>query len=83
MNDTFVAPEQVRQFGEQATESTKALGRQFVDAYEQAVNRVVEAEKAAAATAPADWAKTAIAAHASFVADVNAAYLGAVRSVLN
>ena len=39
--------------------------------------------RATADAAPADWIKTAISAHASFVADVNAAYVGAVRSVLN
>jgi hypothetical protein len=43
----------------------------------------VDFEKAAADAAPADWIKTAIGAHASFVQDVNAAYVGAVRTLLN
>ncbi len=39
--------------------------------------------RAAADAAPADWIKTAIGAHATFVADVNAAYVGAVRTILS
>jgi len=80
---TFAPTDQVRQFGERATESSRALGRQAIDTYEQVVHQAVEFERAAADAAPADWIKTAIGAHAAFVADLNAAYIGAVRSVLN
>jgi hypothetical protein len=79
----FAATEQVREYGEKATENTRAFGRQALDAYEQVVKSTVEFERAAADAAPADWIKTAIGAHASFVADVNAAYLGAVRSIIS
>jgi len=82
MTDTY-AGEQVREYGERATETTKVFGRQAIDAYEQVVKSAVEFERAAADAAPAEWLKTAIGAHASFVADVNAAYVGAVRSVLS
>ena len=81
--DTFAATEQVREYGERATETTRAFGRQAIDAYEQVVKNAVEFERAAADAAPADWLKTAIGAHASFVADINAAYVGAVRSLLS
>ena len=80
---TFATGEQVREYGERATESSKAFGRQAIDAYEQVVKSAVDFEKAAADAAPADWIKTAIGAHASFVADVNAAYVGAVRTLLS
>jgi hypothetical protein len=80
---TFATPEQVREYGERATETTRAFGRQAIDVYEQVVKSAVDFERAAADAAPADWIKTAIGAHAAFVADVNAAYVGAVRSVLN
>ena len=80
---TFAAGEQVREYGERATESTKAFGRQAIDAYEQIVKSAVDFEKAAADAAPADWIKTAIGAHASFVSDVNAAYVGAARTLLS
>jgi hypothetical protein len=80
---TYAAGEQVREYGERATESTKVFGRQAIDAYEQVVKSAVEFEKAAAEAAPADWIKTAIGVHASFVSDVNAAYVGAVRTLLS
>ncbi|HEU4350193.1 MAG TPA: hypothetical protein VFR35_20630 [Actinoplanes sp.] len=84
MNDTtFAGAEQVREYGERATETTRAFGRQAIDAYEQVVKSAVDFERAAADAAPADWIKAAIGAHVSFVTDVNAAYVGAVRSVLN
>ena len=79
----FAATEQIREYGQRATERTQAFGRQAMDAYEQVVKSAVDSERAAADAAPADWIKTAIGAHASFVADVNAAYVGAVRSLLN
>jgi hypothetical protein len=43
----------------------------------------VEFEKAAADVAPADSIKTAIGAHASFVQDVNNAYVSAARTLLS
>jgi hypothetical protein len=81
--DATFATEQVREYGERATETSRVFGRQVLEAYEQVVKSAVDFERAAADAAPADWAKTAIGAHASFVADVNAAYVGAVRSILS
>jgi hypothetical protein len=81
--DASFATEQVREYGERATETGRAFSRQALEAYEQVVKSTVEFERAAADAAPADWIKTAIGAHASFVADVNAAYVGAVRSILS
>ena len=75
--------EQVREYGERATESSKAFGRQAIDAYAQAVKSAVDFEKATADAAPADWIKTAIGAHASFVQDVNNAYVSAARTLLS
>jgi hypothetical protein len=80
---TFAATEPVREYGERATETTRAFGRQAIDAYEQVVKSAIDFERAAADAAPADWIKTAVGAHATFVADANAAYVGAVRSLLS
>src|SRR4029453_5060819 len=79
----FPATEQVREDGERATETARALGRQAIDAYERAVQGAMQSERAGADAAPAEWIKTAIAAHAAFVAAINAAYVGAARSVIN
>ncbi|MGK5683278.1 hypothetical protein [Actinoplanes sp. URMC 104] len=80
---TFAAGEQVREYGEKATETSRVIGRKALEAYEQFVQSTVDFERAAADAAPADWMKTAIGAHASFVQDVNAAYVGAVRTLLS
>ena len=84
MTDTaFATSEQVREYGERATETTKVFGRQAIDAYAQVVKSAIEFEQAAADAAPADWIKTAIGTHAKFVSDVNAAYVGAARTLLS
>ncbi|HEX9999948.1 MAG TPA: hypothetical protein VGB74_05815 [Actinoplanes sp.] len=75
--------EQIRESGERVTETARHFGRQSIDAYEQVVNSAVDFERATADAAPADWIKNAIGAHAKFVADVNAAYVGALRSIVN
>ena len=86
-NETFAAAqqatEQVREFGERATGAGRAFGQLALDTYEQAVNTYVEFEQKAAEVAPFDWAKAALAAHASFVEEINSAYLRAARSVLS
>lgn len=79
----FAATEQAREFGDRVSETGRLFGRQTIDAYERAINNAVEFERAAAAVAPAEWLRTALGAHATFVADVNAAYVGALRSVID
>ena len=54
----------------------------MLDVYEQAVDGFVQAEQQAAEAAPVDWLKTAVSAHATFVQDLNAAYLKAARELL-
>jgi len=74
--------EPFRQTAEQAFGTGKELGRKALDAYEQAVQNFVGAEQRAAEAAPVDWVKATIGAHASFVHELNAAYLKAAREVL-
>ena len=90
-NETFEAAgqatervtEQIRQFGEQAAAAGRGFGNLALSTYEQAVANAVEFERKAAEAAPVDWIKTAIDAHASFVKDVNDAYVKAVRVALD
>jgi hypothetical protein len=77
------ATDQVREFGERATGTGRALGQMALDTYEQAVNTYVEFEHKAAEAAPFDWAKAAINAHASFTKELADAYVKAARTVLN
>jgi hypothetical protein len=76
------ASQQIREFGEQAAATGKNFGNMALDTYERAVASYVEFEQKAAEAAPVDWVKAAIDAHASFVKDVNEAYLKAVRGAL-
>ena len=80
---TEQAAHQTRELTAQAVDSGRAFGRMALDTYEQAVNTFVEYERKAAEAAPVEWVKTAVGAHASFVHDVNAAYVRAARSVLD
>jgi hypothetical protein len=77
------ATDQVRQWGERATGTGRAFGQLALDSYEQAVASFVEFEQRAADAAPFDWAKAAIGAHASFIENLNAAYVRAARAVLD
>jgi hypothetical protein len=85
--DSFAAAEQatdqVRQFGERAQGAGREFSKLALDTYEQAVATFVELEQKAAETAPVDWVKAALTAHASFVEDMNAAYVRAARSVID
>src|SRR5918911_1035278 len=74
---TEQAAHQTRELTAQAVDSGRAFGRMALDTYEQAVNTFVEYERKAAEAAPVEWVKTAVGAHASFVHDVNAAYVRA------
>jgi uncharacterized protein YaaN involved in tellurite resistance len=73
---------QIREFGEQAAATSRNFSNMALDTYERAVASYVEFEQKAAEAAPVDWVKAAIDAHASFVKDVNDAYVKAVRGAL-
>jgi hypothetical protein len=76
------ATAQIREFGEQAASTGRNFSNMALDTYERAVASYVEFEQKAAEAAPVDWVKAAIDAHASFVKDVNDAYVKAVRGAL-
>jgi hypothetical protein len=77
------AADQVRQYGERAAGAGREFSKLALDTYEQAVATFVELEQKAAESAPIDWVKAALTAHASFVEDTNAAYVRAARSVID
>jgi hypothetical protein len=75
--------QQAREISEHATVAGKAFGQLALDTYEKAVESFVELEQQAAETAPVDWIKSVLGAHAAFVKDLNEAYVKAVRGVLD
>ena len=77
------ASQQIREFGEQAAATSRNFGNMALDTYERAVASYVEFEQKAAEVAPFDWAKAVITAHASFVGEINGAYVKAARAALD
>jgi hypothetical protein len=86
-NETVAATqrttEQLRQFGDRATETGRAFSQLALDTYEQAVSNFIQLEHKAAEAVPFEWVKAAIDAHASYVEGLSAAYVKAARAVLN
>jgi hypothetical protein len=76
------ASQQIHELGERATEAGRTFGGIALNVYEEAAKGLVEFEQRAADAAPVDWVKAAIGAHASFVRDINAAYVKAAREIL-
>jgi hypothetical protein len=73
---------EINETAEQAFGTGKELSRKALEVYEQAVDGFVQAEQQVAEAAPVDWVKTAVGAHATFIHEVNAAYLKAAREIL-
>lgn len=76
------ASQQIHELGERTTEAGRTFGGLALDVYEEAAKGLVAFEQRAADAAPVDWVKAAIGAHASFLRDINAAYLKAAREIL-
>jgi hypothetical protein len=74
---------QIHELGERTVDAGWAFGGLALDAYEETAKGLIEFEQRAADAAPVEWVKAAIGAHASFVRDVNAAYVKAAREILN
>jgi hypothetical protein len=77
------AIDQTRRFGNEATDASREFGRMMLNSYEQVVNTFVDLEQRAAEAMPNDWMRATISAHASFIGDVNRAYLRSMHSVLD
>jgi hypothetical protein len=77
------AAQQAREIGERFTGAGRVFGQLALDSYERGVATVVDLERKAADTAQVEWVRNAVGAHATFVQDLNAAYLKAARSVLD
>lgn len=72
----------IRELTEQLIDATKKGGNAAVDAYERALQNMVDFEKQAAGASQLDWVTNIAQAHAKFVQDVSAAYVSAARDML-
>ena len=74
--------ERIRALNERIIESAKAAGQASLDAYEKALQSLVDFEQKAAKASQLEWVTAVASAHAKFVQDVSAAYVTAAREAL-
>lgn len=76
------AVQRIRELTERFIESAKAAGNQSLDAYEKALQSLVEFQEKAAGASQLDWVQNIAQAHAKFVQEVSNAYVSAAREML-
>jgi hypothetical protein len=79
---TEAAVQRIRDLNEQFIESAKAAGNASLDAYEKAMQSLVDFAERAAGASHIDWVASVTAAQAKFLQDVTAAYVSAARESL-
>jgi predicted RNA-binding Zn ribbon-like protein len=79
---TEEAVQRIRDLTERFIESAKTAGQVSLDAYEKALENLVDFQERAADATQLDWVSSIATAHAKFVQDVSAAYVSAAREML-
>ena len=79
---TEATAERIRTLNEQIIASARAAGQASLDAYEKALESLVDFEQKAAKASQLEWVTAVASAHAKFVQDVSAAYVTAAREAL-
>jgi hypothetical protein len=76
------AVQRIRELNERFLDSAKAAGNQSLDAYEKALQNMVEFQERAAGATQLDWVQNTAQAYAKFVTEVSNAYVSAAREML-
>jgi hypothetical protein len=76
------AVQRIRELNERFIDSAKAAGNQTLDAYEKALQSLVEFQEKAAGATQLDWVSSIAQAHAKFIQEVSNAYVSAAREML-
>ena len=76
------ATERIRALNERLIESSKSAGLVTLDAYEKALQSLVDFEAKVASATQLDWVSALATTHAKFIADVSASYTKAARELL-
>lgn len=76
------ATERIRELNERLIESSKSAGLVALDAYEKALQSLVDFEEKVASASQLDWVSALATTHAKFISDVSASYTKAAREVL-
>ncbi len=72
----------IRELYERLIESSKAAGLVTLDAYEKALQSLVDFEEKVGSASQLDWVSAVATTHAKFVQDVSGAYISAARELL-
>lgn len=80
--DFDAAAERIRTLNEQVIDQAKKQGNASLDAWEKALQTVVDFEKKAADASQLDFVKALTDAHVNFVSSTSEAYLKAAREML-
>ncbi|MEP6817687.1 MAG: hypothetical protein ABI873_19285 [Marmoricola sp.] len=77
------ATQRVRDLNERLIESSKSAGNVALDAYEKALQSLVDFETKAASASQLEWVSALATTHTKFISDVSAPYTKAARDLLN
>lgn len=77
------AAQRIRELNERLIASTKAAGNTTLDAYEKALQSMVDFEEKVAGASQLEWVTALAQTHATFVRDVSSAYTKAARELLS
>ena len=76
------ATTRIREMNERLIESSKTAGRVALDAYENALQSMLDFQSRVANASQLDWVSALATTHAQFIKDVSAAYIKAARETL-
>lgn len=76
------ATHRIRELNERILTSAKQAGQVSLDAYEKALESLVDFEQKAAGATQLDWVSAVANAHARFISEVSGAYVKASRELL-
>jgi len=72
----------IKDMNERMIESSKSAGRFALDAYEKALQSMLDFQEKVAGSSQLDWVSALANTHAQFIKDVSAAYIKASRETL-
>jgi hypothetical protein len=76
------ATQRIRDLNERMIESSKSAGLVTLDAYEKALQSLVDFEEKVSSATQLDWVSALATTHAKFIADVSTSYTKAARDFL-
>jgi hypothetical protein len=74
--------DQVKDLNEQFLATARKVGNLYLDSYEKAIDRTLEAERKLAGVSQQEWLKNLIEAQADFTHEVTSSYTTTARSLL-